>query len=159
MEHLNLTPVIVPPAIIAESSQSRQEESMPGYRASGVFVEEVSFRYRSIEGVDTSVAGLMNPTRTGPLRGRPEVLTSFAAFKRFYGDPRSLNLGVQTVLNHTALAAKAFFDNGARRLFVARTAAGVNANGRDGVSSSATAARALESKGRVTFLKHRDAGL
>ncbi|ACE86241.1 phage tail sheath family protein [Cellvibrio japonicus] len=97
---------------------------MPEYLAPGVFVEEVSYRAKSIEGVGTSVAGLVGPTRTGPLRGKPELLTSFADFVRVYGDARDLTLGTDTVLNHTAIAAKAFFDGGGSKLFVARIAGG-----------------------------------
>ena len=89
---------------------------MPEYLAPGVFIEEVSFRAKSIEGVGTSVAGIVGPTRTGPVRGKPEVVTSFADFTRIYGDAEDLNLGGAAVLNHTAIAAKAFFDNGGKQL-------------------------------------------
>jgi len=64
---------------------------MPEYLAPGVFVEEVSFRSKSIEGVGTSVAAIAGPTRTGPLRGKPEVVTSFAEFTRIYGDVQDLS--------------------------------------------------------------------
>ena len=95
---------------------------MSNYLAPGVFVEEVSFRSRSIEGVSTSVAAIVGPTRFGPLRGRPEVVTSFADFQRIYGDIQNLSLGGDETLNHTAIAAKAFFDNGGKQLYVARVA-------------------------------------
>ncbi|HBO91731.1 MAG TPA: phage tail protein, partial [Gammaproteobacteria bacterium] len=95
---------------------------MPEYLAPGVYVEEVSFRSKSIEGVGTSVAGIVGPTRFGPVRGKPEVVTSFAEFTRLYGDVGDLTLGPDTVLNHTAMAAKAFFDGGGKQLFVSRIA-------------------------------------
>ena len=95
---------------------------MPEYLAPGVFVEEVSFRSKSIEGVGTSVAAIAGPTRTGPLRGKPEVVTSFAEFTRIYGDVQDLSFSGSTVLNHTALSAKAFFDGGGKQLFVSRVA-------------------------------------
>ena len=46
---------------------------MPEYLAPGVFVEEVSFRAKSIEGVPTSTTGLRRPraVRAGPLSRRP----------------------------------------------------------------------------------------
>ena len=66
---------------------------MPEYLAPGVFVEETSFRNKSIEGVGTSVAALVGPTRSGPLRGLPEVLTSYADFERIYGDAHDLAFG------------------------------------------------------------------
>jgi len=94
---------------------------MSNYLAPGVFVEEVSFRSRSIEGVSTSVAAMVGPTRFGPVRGRPEVVTSFADFRRIYGDIQDLTLGGQHTLNYTAIAAKSFFDNGGKLLYVART--------------------------------------
>lgn len=100
---------------------------MPEYLAPGVFVEEVSFRSKSIEGVGTSVAAIVGPTRFGPTRGKPEVVTSFGEFTRTYGDLADLEHGAgpanptpQNMLNHTAIAAKAFFDNGGKQLFVAR---------------------------------------
>lgn len=107
---------------------------MPEYLAPGVFVEETSFRSKSIEGVGTSVAALVGPTRTGPLRGVPEVLTSFADFERIFGDAQDLAIGKggATVLNHTSHAARAFFDNGGKQLFVARVVAGMNDIGPDG---------------------------
>lgn len=106
---------------------------MPEYLAPGVFVEETSFRHKSIEGVGTSVAALVGPTRTGPLRGVPEVLTSYADFERIFGDAQDLAIGAggAAVLNHTAHAARAFFDNGGKQLFVARVVAGINGLGPD----------------------------
>jgi len=95
---------------------------MPEYLAPGVFVEEVSFRAKSIEGVGTSVAAVVGPTRFGPLRGTPEVVTSFGEFTRIYGDIKDLNLDDASVLNHTAIAAKAFFDGGGKQLYVSRVA-------------------------------------
>lgn len=124
---------------------------MPEYLAPGVFVEEVSFRGKSIEGVGTSVAGLVGPTRTGPLRGKPELLTSFADFVRIYGDAGDLTLGGNTVLNHTAIAAKAFFDGGGTKLYVARTVNDVNSTDADSAGSSALFATATDTNGDVTF--------
>ncbi len=93
---------------------------MPEYLAPGVFVEEVSYRAKSIEGVGTSVAGIVGPTRTGPLRGTPEVVTSFAEFERVFGDVSDLSIDGSNQLNHTALAAQNFFGNGGKQLYVAR---------------------------------------
>jgi hypothetical protein len=129
---------------------------MPEYLAPGVFVEEVSFRAKSIEGVGTSVAAIVGPTRTGPLRGKPEVVTSFAEFARIYGDASDLQLGTPpaAVLNHTAIAARAFFENGGKQLFVARVTHGVNgtdANGLNNAPGSATFARRADAGNRVTF--------
>ena len=116
---------------------------MPEYLATGVFVEAVGGRNKSIEGVGTSVAAIVGPTRSGPLRGVPEGVSSYAEYERIYGDGQDLVFGTGTVLNHTAHAARAFFDNGGKQLFVSRVVAGVNAAAADGSGSSALhAARA-----------------
>ena len=39
---------------------------MPEYLAPGVFMEEVSYRSKSIEGVSTTTTGFVGPTRYGP---------------------------------------------------------------------------------------------
>jgi phage tail sheath protein FI len=113
---------------------------MPEYLAPGVFVEEVSYRSKSIEGVGTSVAGIVGPTRTGPARGTPEVCTSFADYVRTYGDEQALNFAGNNVLNHTALAARAFFDNGGKQLYVSRV-----------IGVGSTTATVADVGGNITF--------
>jgi uncharacterized protein len=94
---------------------------MPEYLAPGVYVEEVSFRSKSIEGVSTSVAGFLGPARYGPVGGRPELLTSFADFERIYGGLDDLQFaGANTQPNYLAHAVRAFFDNGGSKLYVTR---------------------------------------
>jgi phage tail sheath protein FI len=64
---------------------------MPEYLAPGVYVEETSFRAKSIEGVGTSTTAFVGPTRKGPFRldlddlSTPELLTSYGDFERIYG--------------------------------------------------------------------------
>jgi len=58
---------------------------MPEYLAPGVYIEETSFRSKSIEGVSTSTAGFVGPALFGPINGDPELLTSFTDFERIYG--------------------------------------------------------------------------
>jgi phage tail sheath protein FI len=97
---------------------------MPEYLAPGVYVEEVSFRAKSIEGVSTSVTGFVGPTRYGPVGGEPELLTSFADFERIYGGLDSLNFqsgsDSEEQINFMAHAVRAFFDNGGSKLYVTR---------------------------------------
>jgi hypothetical protein len=95
---------------------------MPEYLAPGVYVEEVSFRAKSIEGVSTSVAGFIGPTRYGPVGDTPELLTSFADFSRIYGGIDNLSFAGQdeSQINYMAHAVRAFFDNGGRMLYVTR---------------------------------------
>ena len=57
---------------------------MPEDLAPGVYVEEVSFRARSIEGVSTSTAGFVGSSPSGP-RGVPIHVASVAEFERTFG--------------------------------------------------------------------------
>ena len=93
---------------------------MPEYLAPGVYVEETSFRAKSIEGVSTSTTGFTGLTRKGPLDGTPELITSFGDFERIYGGFADLELGGTRVPNYLAHAVRAYFDNGGARLYVAR---------------------------------------
>lgn len=105
---------------------------MPQYLTPGVYVEEIAGP-RSIEGVGTSTAAFVGPTRFGPTSGRPELLTSYLDFTRVFGDavglsfvragapnrdPANLN---PAVVNHVALGVKGFFDEGGTALYVTRT--------------------------------------
>jgi len=94
---------------------------VPEYLSPGVYVEETSFRPKSIEGVSTSTAGFVGPTRTGPITGEPPLLTSFADFQRIYGGLENLNFesdGRQK--NYLAYGVRAFFEEGGQRCYVAR---------------------------------------
>jgi phage tail sheath protein FI len=103
---------------------------MPEYLAPGVFVEEVSFRPSAIQPASTSVAAIVGPTRTGPVRGRPQLLTSFADYQAIFGDPLNLNFGdVGNTINYTAYAAWAFFNNGGQQLYLSRITNDVLAEG------------------------------
>jgi hypothetical protein len=93
---------------------------MAEYLAPGVYIEETTFRARSIEGVSTSTAGFVGPTRYGPIRGEPEIVTSLPEFERVYGGLDRLVYGGLREHNYLAQAVRAFFDNGGRRLYVSR---------------------------------------
>ncbi len=94
---------------------------MPEYLHPGVYVEETSFRGKSIEGVSTSTAGLVGRTSKGP-EGKPTLVTSFAEFVRAFGSPFAIASGVTPnpgdYLGH---AVRAFFDNGGKRAYIVRT--------------------------------------
>lgn len=94
---------------------------MPEYLAPGVYVEEVSFRSKSIEGVGTSTCGFVGPTRKGPYNATPELITSFGEYQRVYGGFTDLNFNASSVTNYMTHAVRAFFDNGGRRLYISRT--------------------------------------
>lgn len=100
---------------------------MPEYLAPGVFVEEVSFRSRSIEGVATSTTGFVGAAHYGPVcftggptTCEPRLLTSFTEFERVYGGLEPLDFQGTEHTPFLAYASKAFFDNGGKRLYVSR---------------------------------------
>src|SRR5947208_2778088 len=93
---------------------------MPEYLAPGVYVEETSFRSKSIEGVSTSTAGFVGPARWGPVSGNPELLTSLADFERIYGGIEDLEFSGQVTPNYLAHGVRAFFEEGGERLYVSR---------------------------------------
>lgn len=98
---------------------------MPEHVTPGVYVEETSFRARSIEDVPTGTFGMTGLTAYGPVpyiangatmvEPGPVLVTSFAEYERVFG---GLTIGGEPCL--VALAARAFFLNGGRRLYVAR---------------------------------------
>src|SRR5262245_52158502 len=89
---------------------------MPEYLAPGVFMEEVSYRAKSIEGVSTTTTGFVGPTRFGPDAGVPPLITSYAEYEATYGDDDDVAGG----RNYLALAVRAFFEQGGKRLYVSR---------------------------------------
>ncbi len=95
---------------------------MPEYLAPGVYVEETSFRAKSIEGVSTTTTGFVGPARFGPTDIEPELLTSLLEFERTYGDRLQLKYNGETNLTHNYLwhAVRAFFEEGGSRLYVSR---------------------------------------
>lgn len=84
---------------------------MVTHRAPGVYIEEVSYRPRPIEGVGTTTAGFVGLTERGPIR--PHLVTSPAEYRRWFGG----DAGTDAYLPY---AARGFFENGGRRLYVAR---------------------------------------
>ena len=95
---------------------------MPEYLAPGVFVEEVSYRAKSIEGVSTTTTGFIGPTRYGPIDIEPEIITSLVEFERIYGARQSSRLRARRrpTDNYMWHAVRAFFEQGGKRLYVAR---------------------------------------
>lgn len=93
---------------------------MPEYLAPGVFVEEVSYRAKSIEGVSTTTTGFVGPTRFGPTDLEPEVITSLVEFERVYGGRGKLVWNGTELDNYMWNAVRAFFEEGGKRLYVSR---------------------------------------
>jgi hypothetical protein len=94
---------------------------MPEYLAPGVYVEEVSFRAKSIEGVSTTTTGFVGPTRYGPLDIEPEIITSLVEFERTYGGREKLDFeDVGEIDNYMWHAVRAYFEEGGKRLYISR---------------------------------------
>ncbi|MEO5610124.1 MAG: phage tail sheath subtilisin-like domain-containing protein [Ornithinibacter sp.] len=90
----------------------------------GVYVEETPFRSHPIDGVPTSTLGMVGTTEYGPVPhpsldpktgGGPVLVTSMTEYERVYG-----GLTNRAAPCRLALAARAFFENGGRRLYVQR---------------------------------------
>src|SRR5262245_13818677 len=93
---------------------------MPEYLTPGVFVEEVSFRAKSIEDVSTTTTGFISATRTGPVHLEPDIVTSLGDFEQNYGDGDPLSFGEASIPNFMWHAVRAFFTEGGKRLYVSR---------------------------------------
>lgn len=102
---------------------------MPEYLTPAVYVEETSFRSRSIEGVPTSTFGMTGVTEYGPvpyqyaqngldpvvMTSEPVLVTSMTEYERAFG-----GLSIEDEPCLLALSARGFFANGGRRLYVSR---------------------------------------
>lgn len=96
---------------------------MPEYLHPGVYVQEVPPAVRPIEGVSTSTAAFIGVAEKGPVpqilepsgrRVQPVMVTSFTDYVRQFGGFRQ-----DSFLTY---AARSFFDNGGRRLYIIRVA-------------------------------------
>ncbi len=148
---------------------------MPEYLAPGVYVEEVSFRPKSIEGVSTSTCAFVGPTRKGPPTHKdppndndppavtPEIVTSFGEFERIYGGLENLSFTSGTdnspnVTNYMAHAVRAFFDNGGKRLYIGRTFIPRTDGGGSVTSTGRASALIVDNGGNTARFTARDPG-
>jgi phage tail sheath protein FI len=121
---------------------------MPEYLAPGVYVEETSFRSKSIEGVSTTTTGFIGPTRYGPVDLEPDIITSLGEFERTYGDRQKLNFSdAQGMDNYVWHAVRAFFEEGGKRLYISR----VFQAGSDDGRASATLPASGSASNQVTI--------
>ncbi|HMH15339.1 MAG TPA: phage tail sheath subtilisin-like domain-containing protein [Edaphobacter sp.] len=102
-----------------------------------VFIEELPGSPKPIEGVSTSSTVFVGPTLTGPTDTTPALLTSLRDFESIYGDSSDFTFSDSPTPIHNFLfsAARAFFENGGQRLYIARVAA---AAGQAGLAPTAT---------------------
>ena len=124
---------------------------MPEYLTPAVYVEETSFRSKNIQGVPTSTFGLTGLTRYGPVPhqltdprvtmvDKPTLVTSFTEFERAFGGLEGFP-GEQDPTNYLAYAARGFFENGGRRLYVSRVFPFTRVAGGDDIDVDADFAR------------------
>jgi phage tail sheath protein FI/enoyl-CoA hydratase/carnithine racemase len=110
-----------------EAVRAAMEQRQPEFLAPGVYVEETPFRAHSIEGVPTSTAAFIGPTRITPPpatdSSKREPLRSFREFEQQYGGLEDLQTDQGSELNYIAHAARVFFDNGGQRLYIGQVAA------------------------------------
>ena len=134
---------------------------MPEYLAPGVYVEEVSFRSKSIEGVPTSTTGFAGMTRYGPVRypggpssTEPRLTTSYIDFERMYGGLDVLHMPTEgdERLPYTSHAVRVFFMNGGKRLYISRV---FTPRGAPGAEDWGVASRAIPVLGTTAVWRAR----
>lgn len=86
----------------------------PDQLSPGVFVEEQPTGPRRIDGVSTSTAAFVGVTEQGPRD--PVLTTSWQEYQRWFGGY------LPEAVSYLPHAVQGFFDNGGRRLYVARVA-------------------------------------
>lgn len=93
---------------------------MAEYLSPGVYVEEFNQGGRPIEGVSTSTAGFIGMTERGITKGTPQLVTSFADFKRKFGG--YLSKVEYGDFSYLPICVEQYFINGGSRCFVMRVA-------------------------------------
>ncbi|MBQ3077056.1 MAG: phage tail sheath subtilisin-like domain-containing protein [Clostridia bacterium] len=94
---------------------------MAEYLHPGVYVEEYDSGAVPMQGVSTSTAGFIGLAERGPVVGQPQLVTSFADYKRIYGGYLSeAKYGNGRYLPY---AVEQFFLNGGSRAYIMRVAA------------------------------------
>ena len=96
---------------------------MPEYLAPGVFVEETSYRAKSIEGVSTTTTGFIGSARFGPIHLEPDIVTSITEFEQTFDPFGGGDLQFKDAPNAPNFlwhAVRAFFTEGGKRLYISR---------------------------------------
>lgn len=94
---------------------------MAEYLHPGVYVEEYESGAVPMQGVSTSTAGFIGLAERGPVEGQPQLVTSFADYKRMYGGYLSQSgYGGGRYLPY---AVEQFFMNGGSRAYIMRVSA------------------------------------
>lgn len=94
---------------------------MAEYLSPGVYVEEYDSGAVPMQGVSTSTAGFIGLAQRGPVVGKPQLVTSFADYKRAFGGYLSeAKFGEARFLPYVV---EQFFINGGSRAYIMRVAA------------------------------------
>lgn len=97
------------------------QEEMAEYLSPGVYVEEYDSGAVPMQGVSTSTAGFIGVAQRGPVTGKPQLVTSFADYKRMYGG--YLSDAKYGAARYLPYAVEQFFINGGSRAYVMRVVA------------------------------------
>ncbi len=95
---------------------------MAEYLSPGVYVEEFDSGAVPMQGVSTSTAGFVGLAERGPVIGEPQLVTSFADYKRIYGG--YLSEATYGSARFLPYAVEQFFANGGSRAYIMRAIAG-----------------------------------
>ncbi|OUQ37532.1 phage tail sheath family protein [Faecalibacterium sp. An121] len=93
---------------------------MAEYLSPGVYVEEYDSGASPMQGVSTSTAGFVGLAERGPVTGQPQLVTSFADYKRMYGG--YLSEAAYGGARFLPYAVEQFFLNGGARAYIMRAA-------------------------------------
>ena len=91
---------------------------MAEYLSPGVYVEEYDSGATPMQGVSTSTAGFVGLAERGPVIGQPQLVTSFADYKRMYGG--YLSQAAYGSNRFLPYAVEQFFANGGARAYIMR---------------------------------------
>ncbi len=95
---------------------------MAEYLSPGVYVEEFDSGATPMQGVSTSTAGFIGLAERGPVIGEPQLVTSFADYRRMFGGYLSeAGFGSARFLPY---AVEQFFANGGSRAYIMRAVPG-----------------------------------
>ena len=95
---------------------------MAEYLSPGVYVEEYDSGATPMQGVSTSTAGFVGLAERGPVIGQPQLVTSFADYKRMYGG--YLSQAAYGSNRFLPYAVEQFFANGGARADIMRAVPG-----------------------------------
>lgn len=95
---------------------------MAEYLSPGVYVEEYDSGATPMQGVSTSTAGFVGLAERGPVVGQPQLVTSFADYKRMYGG--YLSEAAYGTARFLPYAVEQFFANGGSRAYIMRAVPG-----------------------------------